>query len=159
MPSNMIRKFKILAIICLFTSFAGVIFQLIGEERVDHNSVVLGFPLGLVFGLLELFLFPRSYKKFQKWSFTRIIIFKTLLYTIAIYIVTVILVIIAGLYEGRNISELSDYLSSTGQIVLVIYTLVIYSLLVLFMQINHLLGEGVLWKFITGKYHQPREEE
>src|SRR5688572_8422320 len=159
MQSNLIRKFKTLGIICLFTSLAGVIYQLVAEERLDENSVILGFPLGLVFGSLELFLFPRAYKKFQKWSFTRIIIFKTLLYTIAIYIVTVILVLLAGLYEGRNIKELTDYLSSRGQFVLVIYTLVIYSLLVIFMQINHLLGEGVLWKFITGKYHQPREEE
>jgi adenylate cyclase len=46
-----------------------------------------------------------------------------------------------------------------GQLVLVIYTLVIYSLLVFFLQINHLLGEGILWKFIRGKYHKPREEE
>src|SRR5688500_20154043 len=43
--------------------------------------------------------------------------------------------------------------------ILVLYTLVIYSFLVFFLQINHLLGEGTLWKFIRGKYHQPREEE
>jgi adenylate cyclase len=36
---------------------------------------------------------------------------------------------------------------------------VVYGLLVFFLQINHLLGEGILWKFIRGKYHQPREEE
>jgi len=65
--------------------------------------------------------------------------------------------IIAGLFEGRKWSELP--LASPGQLVLVVYTLVIYSLLVLFLQINHLLGEGILWKFIRGKYHKPREEE
>src|SRR6185295_17359504 len=43
--------------------------------------------------------------------------------------------------------------------VLIFYTLVIYGLLVFFLQINQLLGEGILWKFIRGKYHQPREEE
>ncbi|MGZ5190936.1 MAG: adenylate/guanylate cyclase domain-containing protein, partial [Flavisolibacter sp.] len=61
--------------------------------------------------------------------------------------------------EGRKMSELSEFMASTGQIALVIYTLIIYSFLVFFMQINHLLGAGVLWKFITGKYHKPREEE
>ena len=25
--------------------------------------------------------------------------------------------------------------------------------------LHHLLGEGVLWKFISGRYHKPREEE
>jgi hypothetical protein len=89
MQPNLVRKFKTLALICLFTSFAGVIFQLINEKRLDYNSVLLGFPLGLVFGLLELFLFPMADMRFRKWSFTKILIFKTLLSTAVIYAVTV----------------------------------------------------------------------
>jgi adenylate cyclase len=159
MQSNLARKFKTLALICLFTSFAGVIFQLIDEERLDYNSVSVGFPLGLVFGLLELFLFPKAKLRFRRWSFTKILLFKTLLYTAVIYTVTVVVATIAGLFEGRKISELPAFLASLGQLILVIYTLVIYSLLVFFLQVNQLLGEGILWKFISGKYHQPREEE
>lgn len=159
MQPNIVRKFKTLALICLFTSFAGVIFQLIDEERLDYNSVLIGFPLSLVFGVLELFLFPMGEMRFRQWSFTKILIFKTLLYTAVIYAVTVGLAIIAGLFEGRKMSELPGFLTSIGQLVLVVYTLVIYSLLVFFLQINNLLGEGILWKFIRGKYHKPREEE
>jgi hypothetical protein len=133
-----------------------VIFQLIDEERLDYNSVLIGFPLGLVFGLLELFLFPMREMRFRRWSFTKILIFKTLLYTVVIYVVTVGLAIMAGLLEGRKMSELPGFLTSLGQLVLVVYTLVIYGLLVLFLQINNLLGEGILWKFIRGKYHKPR---
>lgn len=153
------RKFKTLALICLFTCFAGVMFQLVNEERLDLNSVLVGFPLGLVFGLLELFLLPKADKFFRQWSFTKMLLFKTFLYTAVIYVVTVALAIIIGLYEGRSMSELPAFLSSPGQLVLVVYTLVIYSLLVFFLQINHILGEGILWKFIRGKYHKPREEE
>jgi len=159
MQSNLARKFKTLALICLFTSFAGVIFQLIDEERLDYNSVSVGFPLGLVFGLLELFLFPKAKLHFRQWSFTKILLFKTLLYTAVIYAVTVVIATISGLFEGRKISELPAFLTSLGQLILVIYTLVIYSLLVFFLQVNQLLGEGILWKFISGKYHKPREEE
>ena len=62
--------------------------------------------------------------------------------------------------EGRKLSELPPHLlTSLGQVILTIYTLVIYGLLVFFLQINHLLGEGILWKFIRGKYQKPREEE
>src|SRR5262249_4212687 len=50
-------------------------------------------------------------------------------------------------------------LQSPEPYVLLLYTLVVYSLLLFLLQINLLLGEGVLWKFIRGKYHQPREEE
>ncbi|MEP6596056.1 MAG: adenylate/guanylate cyclase domain-containing protein [Ginsengibacter sp.] len=159
MQPNLVRKFKTLALICLFTSFAGVIYQLIHEERLDYNSVLLGFPLGLVFGVLELFLFPRAEMRFRRWSFTRILIIKTLLYTAVIYAVTLALTIIVGLIDGRKMSDLPAFLASLELLVLVIYTLVIYSLLVFFLQVNHLLGEGILWKFIRGRYHKPREEE
>ena len=153
------RRVKILAAICLFTCFAGVIYQLIREMRLDHNSVLIGFPLGLVCGLLELFTLPKVERWFRKWSFTEVFILKTLFYTVVIYIVTIALGIIGGLFEGRKWAEVPAFLVSREQLILVIYTLVIYGLLVFFIQINRLLGEGVLWKFIRGKYHHPREEE
>ncbi|HKR07191.1 MAG TPA: adenylate/guanylate cyclase domain-containing protein [Bacteroidia bacterium] len=153
------RKLKTLTLICLFTSFAGVLYQLIGELRLDYNSVLVGLPLGLVFALLELFLFSKAEKKFRQWPFTKLLVFKALLYTAVIYIVTISLAIIAGLLHGREMSELPAYLVSPSSLVLVLYTLVVYTLLVLFLQINHLLGEGILWKFIRGRYHHPREEE
>jgi hypothetical protein len=53
MQTNLTRKFKTLALICLLTSFAGIIYQLVHEERLDHNSVLFGLPLGFVFGMLE----------------------------------------------------------------------------------------------------------
>ena len=159
MQPNLIRKLKTLGLICIFTSLAGVVFQLIDENRFDHNSILVGLPLGLVFGLFELFLFPGFHVNFQKWSFTRIFIFKTLLYTGIIYLITVTLAFIIGWTEGRNISELPVFLISLEQWVLVLYCLIIYSLLVFLLQVNQLLGEGVLWKFIRGKYHRPREEE
>jgi adenylate cyclase len=159
MQSNLVRKFKSLALICLFTCFAGVIFQLINEKSLDYNSALVGFPLGLVFGLLEIFLFPKTEMRFRQWSFTKILVLKTLLYTGVIYAVTVTLKFAAGLFEGRKMSELPDSLGSLEQLILVVYTLVIYGLLIFFLQINRLLGEGILWKFIRGKYHKPREEE
>ena len=116
MQPNLVRKFKTMALICLFTSFAGVIFQLINEQRLDYNSVLLGFPLGLVFGLLELFLFPKAEMRFRRWSFTKILIFKTLLYTAVIYAVTVAIAIIVGLLEGRKMSELPAFLVSVRAI-------------------------------------------
>src|SRR5213595_1792049 len=159
MQHTLERKFKTMAWICLSTSFAGVIFQLVGEQRLDYNSVLMGLPLGVMFGLLELFVFPKAETRFRQWSFTKILIFKTLLYTAVIYVVTVALATISGLHEGRQWSELPILLASPGLLILVAYSLVIYGLLLFFLQINNLLGEGILWKFIRGKYHKPREEE
>jgi len=153
------RKLKTMALICLFTSFAGVIFQLVNTEHLDYNSVLVGFPLGVVFGLLEVFLFPKAEMRFRRWSFTNILVFKTLLYTAVIYVVTVAFAIIGGLIDGHKMSELPLVLASFDRLILVLYSLVIYGLLLFFLQINTLLGEGVLWKFIRGRYHKPREEE
>jgi len=158
MSSNLSRKLKTLALICLFTSFCGVFYQLIDEERLNLNSVIVGLPLGLAFGIFELFLFPSAERWFRNWSFTGIVVFKALLYTVVITFVVIILMAIAGLSEGRQINELWTALVSTGQLVLIGFTLCIYALLVFLLQVNRLLGEGVLWKFILGKYHQPREE-
>ncbi len=143
----------------MLAGFAGVIFQLISERNLNFNSILFGVPLGFCFGILELFLFPRAEEKFRRWSFTGMIIFKAVSYTSLIYLVTVPIVIFIGLTEGRNLNEIPGFLTSMSQLVLVVYTLVIYTLLVLLLQINNLLGEGVLWKFILGKYHKPREEE
>jgi adenylate cyclase len=159
MHPNLVRKLKSLGLICLFTCFAGVLFQLIGEQHLNYNSVLMGFPLGLGFGVLELFLFPRAVKRFRQWPFIRLLIFKTLLYSAVIYIVTVSIAIITGLPQGHELNEIPTYLTSSSSMILVFYTLVVYSLLVFFLQMNHLLGEGVLWKFISGQYYQPREEE
>jgi len=109
--------------------------------------------------LLELFLIPKAEIMFRRWSFTKILVFKSLLYTAVIYFVAASLATITGLFEGRKINELSAFLTSVGLMILVVYTLVIYSLLLFFLQINRLLGEGILWKFIRGQYQKPREEE
>jgi adenylate cyclase len=158
MRPDLSRKLKNLALICLFTSIAGMIYQVIDDKVLDFRSVIVGFPLGLAFGVLELFLFPKT-KLLRRWSFSKMLVFKAVTYTSVIYGVTIVLMLIMGLAEGRKVQELWVYLVSPTQLILVIYTLAIYSLLVFLLQVNSLLGEGVLWKFIRGKYHKPREEE
>ncbi len=159
MSPNLVRRLKTLAFICLFSSCAGIMYELIDAERITHMSILLGFSLGLVFGILELFLFAKAEARFRQLSFTRIMVFKAVLYTAIIHLVIIGLNIVIGLADGRKLSELRLLVSSRSMMVLVIYTLVMYALLLFFLQINQLLGDGVLWKFILGKYHRPREEE
>jgi adenylate cyclase len=159
MQPNVARKFKTLVLVCVFTSFAGVIYQLIDENDLDFSSVTFGFPLGLAFGLMELFVFPKAEARFRQWPFTKLLLFKTFSYTALIYVVTLLVITTVGSIQGHDIHELIPYLTSIEQWTLVLYTIVVYSLLVFFIQINRLLGQGVLWKFVLGKYHKPREEE
>lgn len=159
MHPGLSQKFKTLAFISIFTCFAGAIYQLIDENHLDQRSVMVGLPLGLAFGFMELFLFPKAEARFRQWSFTQMLVVKTLLYTTIIYAITIALSIAWGLSENRSWSELPPYIVSLDLLVLVLYTLVLYGLLIFLIQINHLLGNGILWKFIIGKYRKPREEE
>lgn len=158
MSPNLSKKLKSLILICVFASFSGVIYQLIDEKVLDERSVLVGFPLGFGFGILELFLFPKAERWFRKWSFTSMLVFKALLYTAVITLIVIIIMIISGLNEGRQFKELWIVLASKEQLILIGYTLVVYAMLLFILQVNRLLGEGILWKFITGKYHHPREE-
>src|SRR5690349_175319 len=97
---NFWRKIKMLALICVFTSLAGILFQLVNESRLDVSSVLFGFPLGLAFGLLELFAFPKL-MHLGRWPFTKVLVFKTILYTATIYVATVPIMYFVGLSEGR----------------------------------------------------------
>src|SRR5690349_14575793 len=106
MPSLLIQKLRTSVFICLLTGFAGVMYQLIDEKRLDFTSVLVGLPLGLVFSLLELFLLPPFVRRWQQWSFTRVLVIKTVLYTAIIFLVTVLLLIVGGLSDGRRLSEL-----------------------------------------------------
>jgi adenylate cyclase len=159
MSTELTRKLKSLALICLFGCFAGVIYQLINENYIDFRSLIVGFPLGLVFGIMELFLIPRASARLHQWPFTVVILFKAVLYTTVIFAVSVMIMLLGGLFEGRSLQELVDMALSMEQLILVIYSLVVYCSLLFLMEVNRLLGDGILWKFIIGKYHRPREEE
>jgi adenylate cyclase len=156
MQPNLARK---LTLICIFTCFAGVMYQLVAEQLLNYNSAVFGLPLGLAFGFLELFVFSKAESRLRQWSFTKMLFFKTVLYTGVIYIVTLSITIIVGFLQGHKLNEIPALMVSGSAVVLTVYTLVIYGLLIFFLQVNHLLGEGILWKFVRGKYHKPREEE
>ena len=153
------RKLKTLVFICVYGCFAGLLYQFINENQVDQRSLIIGIPLGLVFGLLELFLIPGAANRLNRWPFTLLIIFKTVLYTTMIYVVSVIIMFLGGLTEGRKLSELYDVAVSMDQLILVVYSLVVFSFFLFLLQVNRLLGDGKLLKFISGKYYKPREEE
>ena len=81
------------------------------------------------------------------------------MYTALIFIINNILGLINGLFQGKHMDDWYDSLQDPGQLTLLLYTLSVYAVLIFFLQIDRLLGQGRLWKFILGKYHQPTEEQ
>ncbi len=153
------RKLKLLLTICVISTISAVIYQYIDIEFVDLRSIYTGISLGLGFGILELFIITRFQHLFQKMPFFWHLLIKTFLYTVIISLVAGSLSFWLELSEGKQIEGFWIELFSPGFYSLLIYTLMIYTLLVFYIQINKMLGEGVLLKFLWGSYYSPVEED
>lgn len=157
---KIIGKLKQLGEFCFFGAIAGVIFQLINEKLVTGMAFMIGIPLGGVFGIIELFIFSGLRKKFLKLPLLLTIISKAILYVLFINIFFVFLGLILGYFQGSDrFEDFANIFLTRDQLVINIYTLLLYILLTFYMQINLLLGDGVLWKFLLGKYRKPTRED
>jgi len=148
-------KLRMLGEFCLITSFAGVIYQLIDARYVDHLGIIMGAALGFGFGIIELFILSGLKKKFLKLPLLQTIFIKAISYLVMIYFFSGLIGLMVGLSEGRELEEFYSSLLSRDQLILTVYTLTIYLLLSLYVQINLLLGKGILLKFLLGKYRKP----
>ena len=159
MSPLLVRKFKILAILCACSIVAGMLFQQLKEGIVDHNAFIVGLMMGLGFGVLELFMMTKLNKRLKALSIFSIILIKTSIYTLIVYFLSNVLALVAGLLEGKTMEEFYSSLLKPFQLYLIIFSLGVFSIMIFFMQISRLLGEGVLLKFLSGRYNKPVEEE
>ncbi|PRX56443.1 adenylate/guanylate cyclase domain-containing protein [Flagellimonas meridianipacifica] len=125
-------------------------------------SVVTAFVVGVIIGFLEVFYVN---KWFQNRSFYQKIIFKSILYTVAIIIASAITVAL-GHAVNQNKSPFS---STVWNFVLSFFTnfvfwsiICYYSLAILvslfYKEVSDNMGHAVSLNFFTGKYHQPKSE-
>lgn len=154
-----LRKLKILGLICIFTVIVGMIYQLVDEGFIGSAGIMVGLFLGLGFGILELFLLKNLNLSLKTSPFYLLVIIKTVLYTSIIFILSNLLSLIYGYFEGKTLTEFYASLLNKDRFTQIFVALIIYMVIILFMQISRLLGEGVLIKFLYGKYHKPVEEE
>ena len=121
--------------------------------------MVIGLSLGINFGILELFLLKKLNLRLKKIPFHFVAIIKVVLYTSIAFLSFNIIGLIYGLLQGKNLEEFYASLLTIERMSQIMTALVMYSIIILFLQISRLLGEGVLMKFLYGKYHKPVEEE
>ncbi len=153
------RKFKLLSLFCLFSMPAGMLYQQLNEGFIDHNAFVVGFFMGIGFGVLELFMVSKLNRRIKTFSIPVIILTKATIYSLIIFLLSNILAIWGGLFEGKIWDDFYPYLYSIKQLYFIIYSLIIFCIILFFLQISRLLGEGVLFKILFGKYNKPIEED
>jgi len=161
MNSKITGKLRLLGEFCLFGAIAGAVFELIHEHLIDFRGPIFGIVLGGTFGIIELFILSGLRKKFLKLPLLLTIFIQGFIYVLIINLVSGFSLFMAlklGYFEGKQIDVFYSIMLGMDQLVLNVYMLILYLLFVFYVQINLLLGEGVLWKFLLGKYRKPTGE-
>ena len=78
---------------------AGMLYQRLNNGYIDHNAFIVGFVMGSVFGLLELFLLSKLNRILKAYPIPIIILTKSLVYTIIIFLISNLLGLIAGFFD------------------------------------------------------------
>ncbi|TDQ08322.1 adenylate/guanylate cyclase domain-containing protein [Pedobacter metabolipauper] len=123
---------------------------------------VAGLMMGMMTGILEIGYFS---KWLIKKSFTRKILFKSLIYLVIVVVFLIIITVINMLYNKDNYSL--ENLSSPAWAFFTDYALMgimlyIASIIVisqLYAEFSESIGTGTLRNFFLGKYYHPIEEE
>ncbi|MEO0469268.1 MAG: adenylate/guanylate cyclase domain-containing protein [Bacteroidota bacterium] len=127
------------------------------------TPAILSLLAGLLFGALEVFYLNKLY---QKTSLFRKVLLKTGIYFSGLVITTMgILIVINLLQSDLSLSDkqlwiqAGNFFNKLSFWSLILYFTIALSLPAFYNEVSDNIGQGVLLNFLTGKYHQPIEEE
>jgi len=95
-------------------------------------------------------------ERFRRLSFSAAVLLKTVTYVGALTLIFLGVGLVFGLVEGLTMQDFRDSLPSN--FTKIAASSVLYLVVIFLGQLNSLLGPGVLLRFVTGRYHQPRRE-
>ena len=142
---------------------------IIGHGTVDHTysemivrTIAEVFFAGSILGVIEVFYFT---DRFKQRSFGYAIIVKSLFYisamTILVFIIICFEFLIKSEFSVENIKNFSgSFIKDIGMVFLtnLIPWGPVFLLSIILLQVSDKYGQGVFLKFISGKYHNPKEE-
>ena len=161
------KKTKDALVIIAIGIAVGLFYPLLSREYDDFGAMLNGLLVGLI-GSGFIVLNEIVYRKFmvRKMRFSSLVIFKSLVYT-TFFVVTIVLVVSFTRALNRGVSlpaylgsaEFNRFIWQEDFHIIVFYALGATTVFIFTYQMSRKMGQGVLWSFITGRYHQPREEE
>lgn len=127
------------------------------------KGLTAGFMITFIISLLENFVFQTE---FRKLKFSTALMIRTACYVVAISISVIIVWVVheSSVNETAILTTLNSqdfrYFITEGDFKkILLFAIIVSFLIIFFRQINSLLGKNVLRKYLTGKYHSPKEEE
>ncbi len=120
-------------------------------------GIQAGLFLGVIYGLVDVFL---DQQWLRKRSFGSILIIKGIIHLIVILLVSIVARVEAFDKMGIDLTreEMRANLIDPGIFIIFLYTTFISFMVNFTRQINLKFGPGNLTKFLTGKFHHPKEE-
>lgn len=161
------KKVKDSFIIICACIILGLLYPLLDREWDDIGPMINGLKMGLVTGsFIALNEIWHKGIDMRHMKFRNLIIYKSFLYFI-FFIFFIILFISVQRSTAKNInlidyfnsSDFYDFIWHEDLFAMIIYALSGTIIIIFINQISRKMGQGVLWNFISGKYHKPREEE
>ena len=145
---------------------AGLLYPMlkdIGNPYAMANGLIVGILGSAYIAAVELYISnPRN----RKIGFIARIFTKSFMYTI--FLALLILLVVSVSRSIQYDVSYRDYLASDAFYslvfmedfhIMILYTLLISSGIIFSNQLSRKMGQGVLWSFVAGNYHNPKEEE
>jgi len=164
---NQKRNMNNILTISLVGMSLGFIYPLFADGFDEPIAFINGMSIGLIGGFLvalfELYVFTSQNRKLSFWL---IVLLKTLFYLVLVVFLTVtIMGFNESIYYGLGFwehvlgSRFQKFLYQDDFNIIVFYSLVFIGIIIFTRDISRKMGQGILFNFITGKYHEPQEEE
>jgi adenylate cyclase len=116
-------------------------------------AAFIGVLIALPLILLESSAFA---ERFRRLSFPAAVLLKTVTYVGGLTVIFLGIGLLVGWSQGLTMQDFRDSLPANFAAIGVAFSL--YLIVIFLSQLNSLLGPGVLLRFVTGRYHQPRKE-
>jgi len=136
----------------------GICYEFLDSGKITFAGPGQGFILGMALAAFEEFIFP---KKMRTESFTRTVITKTATYLSIITFVFLVFALLYGKFaESKTFEDyLTEVIYPSEKYIAIGISGLFYLATIFFIQLNKLLGPGVLLKFVSGRYHTPKIEQ
>ena len=148
-------KLRSVSLIVGSCAIAGTLYEHILDNDITLMGPLIGSLLGFLLAVFEVLI---PWKKRYPWPFGIVVILKA-----SLYVLLVSLVIVVSSYLYHRFLKLpdSEFLESMVQgrmIGGIASTFLLYLIIIFFWNLNRLLGPGVLFRYLIGRYYQPRRE-
>ena len=141
-------------------------YTVLSRELDDPNAVLNGIIIGFVgSGFIVMNEIWIRRMVIRRLKFSNLILLKSLQYvSFLILLVTMVISLDRSQRLGINLfeywqsPEFSHFIWQEDFFIIITYTLVVTVIFILVYLVSRKMGQGVLWNFILGRYHNPRSQ-